>query len=47
MSDELKQRIEATYERDQQPIEAGVDSAGQMTVAFCGGHSSAEFPDPY
>lgn len=47
MSDGLKQRIEAAYGREQRPMEAGVDTVGQMTVAFCGGHSTAEFPDPY
>lgn len=38
MVDQTKRRIEAAYEREERPVEAGVDSAGQMTVAFCGGH---------
>ncbi|WP_274380999.1 hypothetical protein [Halorussus salinus] len=37
-SDSLKDQIEAAYEQDERPVEAGTEQAGQMTVAFCGGH---------
>jgi len=38
-SNKLKQRIEKAYEMsERQTVETGVDMAGQMTIAFCGGH---------
>jgi hypothetical protein len=37
-SKDLKDKIEATYKQDERTVDAGVDHAGQMTVAFCEGH---------
>ena len=38
-SSDLKQRIEEAYAQDERTsVETGVEMAGQMTIAFCGGH---------
>ena len=43
-SSDLKQRIEDAYAKDERSaVETGVDMAGQMTIAFCGGHHGDEF----